>query len=905
MSAALRTTATAAYLALSAQLGMAAGTCSPHIGAASLNEYNHLDDFVEVKLINKAVDTSGWRVRLYRGPGVYTERSLPASSGNTCGAYHVFDFAPNQTPPDADLVLLDANNDVIDLMRARTSFPITSSFYTPYPICGFLSPPIDVQSTSSQKGLDRVPDGIGPWRATPGTGAGSLTTRCGANPEDGAATDLQVTKAASASTVTVGQNVSFTVQVHNLGPATAVSVVVAEALPSALTYVSHTASAGTYSTSSGLWSIASLAVGATQTLTLVATANTAGSTTNSVSASSNNPDPNSANNSASVVIVGQSASTSTRFNAVDVAGDGLTGKIHTKIAGQAFNLDVVALNALGSALDSGFNGSVQVEIVGNAALGVAVGPNNCPASASVLGTQTVSISGGRATIAVPALAEAWRDVRVRITYNATTPATQVCSRDNFAVRPSSLAPLTITDADWATAGTSRSLNNVTAVGGNVHRAGRPFQMSAAARNAAGSVTSNYAGSPAALLTPCSGSACPATLGTLTLSATAAGGLLSTSSATYTEVGAFDLQLQDQDFSQVDLGDGTSLDCSGAYLCSAVTAVGRFVPDSFVLTPTVTPVLKTFNDDTCAVRSFTYIGQPFGYLTAPAALVQARNATGATTVNYQGALWHASATATYSSAPSNLDTTATSTPALSAGTGGTGTVTINATDLLSYTRSVNTPQTPFNANITLTLSASDASDSLVAGNGVITTSLPAVFDGGGTGIAFDSGSQFRYGVLHLSNALGSELLDLPVPVEARYWNGTGFVVNAADSCTQISAGNIVMNAYALNLNACETAGTLSGRLSSGRKSLQLTRPGTGNSGSVNLTLRLSSVATGDSTCLAPIPTSPQPVTPANRAFLGSAHCTAPSSCTYTADPAAKAAFGVRRSASEVIYLRELY
>jgi len=115
----------------------------------------------------------------------------------------------------------------------------------------------------------------------------------------------------------------------------------------------------------------------------------------------------------------------------------------------------------------------------------------------------------------------------------------------------------------------------------------------------------------------------------------------------------------------------------------------------------------------------------------------------------------------------------------------------------------------------------------------------------------------------------------------------------------------MNAYALNLNACETAGTLSGRLSSGRKSLQLTRPGTGNSGSVNLTLRLSSVATGDSTCLAPIPTSPQPVTPANRAFLGSAHCTAPSSCTYTADPAAKAAFGVRRSASEVIYLRELY
>src|SRR5690606_24737352 len=73
---------------------------------------------------------------------------------------------------------------------------------------------------------------------------------------------------------------------------------------------------------------------------------------------------------------------------------------------------------------------------------------------------------------------------------------------------------------------------------------------------------------------------------------------------------------------------------------------RFVPDRFALTSLTAPVLRTFgaSDAACSAppagprRSFTYVGQPFGYATTPSAVVTAQNASGGTTTNYRGALW---------------------------------------------------------------------------------------------------------------------------------------------------------------------------------------------------------------------------------------------------------------------------
>ena len=101
---------------------------------------------------------------------------------------------------------------------------------------------------------------------------------------------------------------------------------------------------------------------------------------------------------------------------------------------------------------------------------------------------------------------------------------------------------------------------------------------------------------------------------------------------------------------------------------------------------------------------------------------------------------------------------------------------------------------FSAAISLTVSASDATEAGVTGNGTITTPTALVFNGSGTGIAFDSGNSMRFGRLAIKNANGSQLVPLRVPLETQYWNGNAFVTNVADSCTRLDGVNIEMANY---------------------------------------------------------------------------------------------------------------
>lgn len=83
-------------------------------------------------------------------------------------------------------------------------------------------------------------------------------------------TDLQVIKSVSNRTPSPGQNVTWTVTVRNNGPNTAGSIVITDILPTGLTYVSNSASVGSYSAgknnSSWQWSGFSLNVLAQATL---------------------------------------------------------------------------------------------------------------------------------------------------------------------------------------------------------------------------------------------------------------------------------------------------------------------------------------------------------------------------------------------------------------------------------------------------------------------------------------------------------------------------------------------------------------------------------------------------------------------------------------------------------------
>jgi uncharacterized repeat protein (TIGR01451 family) len=137
--------------------------------------------------------------------------------------------------------------------------------------------------------------------------------------------DLAVTKTVDNATPTVGDNVTYTITVENLGPDDTTGVEVTDALPAGVTYVSDTGG-GDYS--GGVWSVGSLADGATATLEITAsvdagTCDTIITNTASVTAS-DLADPDDANNSDSADIDVQCADlavTKSVDNAMPGAGD--------------------------------------------------------------------------------------------------------------------------------------------------------------------------------------------------------------------------------------------------------------------------------------------------------------------------------------------------------------------------------------------------------------------------------------------------------------------------------------------------------------------------------------------------------------------------------------------------------
>ena len=119
------------------------------------------------------------------------------------------------------------------------------------------------------------------------------------------AQDLRITKVADHTRVRIGETITFTITVTNLGPGTATGIVFGDPLPDPLNLVSFSCSQGTVINQT-FCSVASLGSGASVTATLIATpiTNPAQSerrfTNTSFIAESATADPNSSNNTASV-----------------------------------------------------------------------------------------------------------------------------------------------------------------------------------------------------------------------------------------------------------------------------------------------------------------------------------------------------------------------------------------------------------------------------------------------------------------------------------------------------------------------------------------------------------------------------------------------------------------------------
>jgi MSHA biogenesis protein MshQ len=605
------------------------------------------------------------------------------------------------------------------------------------------------------------------------------------------------------------------------------------------------------------------------------------------------------------------------FNAFEssTAANAITGRIFTKLVGVNFSLDIVAI--LSGAQHATFTNTVAVDLVTGSSGGL-----NCPGTpVAIAGTsQNVNLTNGRGTTAAFNIAgTAYRDVRVRVRFPTVSPTVTSCSTDNFSIRPTAF---TVTSTNATQTGTS---------GGPTIKTGAFFNLTATA-------LPGYDGTPAINNALVTGTPAAGAIGGSFGAATVGTGIASGNSFFYSEVGHVGLGANavfDSGFAGVDSPAG---DCTndfsntlvgGRYGCNfGSTAVpqvtgssgfGRFIPDNFSVSYNV-PVLAP------ACTGFTYVGQSFNYTTVPVITVTARNGTNngltnATTVNYAGS-YAKFTNAVLAVAPydtqagryarhdalgggltpvldsSGLPSTGGD-PVISAFASGVGTFTFAGGSGLRFTRSAATPSAPFDADIALAINVVDADGVAFAGN-------PAVFGAAtaGNGMLFSDANpattndkRVRYGRLRVGSTSGSQVLPLRVPVEAQYWNGTSFTTNTLDSCTVLAAGNVGLGNYTGNLNAGETTATITASpLQSGRSAIQLSAPGAGNFGGVDVTLNLGSGANADA-CNGFAPAA----TAGNLAHLRGLWCAPPG--TYSKDPAARVRFGATRSSDQTIYRRE--
>ena len=113
--------------------------------------------------------------------------------------------------------------------------------------------------------------------------------------------DIQVQQTVDDDTPALAQNVTFTVYATNAAPASSTGVVVGDTLPAGLTFVSSSASQGTYASST--WTVGTLGSGVTAMLEIVATVDTTAPITNTATKTAGGGlDPLGANNAASVTL---------------------------------------------------------------------------------------------------------------------------------------------------------------------------------------------------------------------------------------------------------------------------------------------------------------------------------------------------------------------------------------------------------------------------------------------------------------------------------------------------------------------------------------------------------------------------------------------------------------------------
>lgn len=271
-------------------------------------------------------------------------------------------------------------------------------------------------------------------------------------------------------------------------------------------------------------------------------------------------------------------------------------------------------------------------------------------------------------------------------------------------------------------------------------------------------------------------------------------------------------------------------------------IGRFIPDYFEVTPSNGTLAST-----CG--TFSYIGQNVGYSTAPSALIVAKNKNTGTTQNYTDTnfmkLGSGDITRTFSNADDDQrgQDNLTYMAVVSDMIQGSGTVvagsnagemdyTFDPTDTFLYAKDSNSLIDQFTNKLTINASALMDDDSVAAN--VLPSWTP-------------TGINLRYGRWNMNNVFGPETVALEMPAKVEYYDGSSFVVNLSDSCTNVSA-LVSLNPAPSSLPFSDiavgsgtTAFSLNGPVSAGEAGFSFAIPTAGTGGVVEIAVNLSSLS----------------------------------------------------------------
>ncbi len=313
------------------------------------------------------------------------------------------------------------------------------------------------------------------------------------------------------------------------------------------------------------------------------------------------------------------------------------------------------------------------------------------------------------------------------------------------------------------------------------------------------------------------------------------GSASTSAASFNDVGVIEIRaaITDSDYLGINAVETGKIISKSGY-------VGRFIPAAFDVTVSNNGIF----DDMCTSSApFTYIGQDFGYLIAPTIQVRALNALTPATVteNYRDnyvKLGVNAVTVGVLQDSTNIGTD--SNPLLVDYSPAAMTLTVNNNGTVDYTfgadmyrygdsvttnnfiKLTNSEVGPFVADI-------DPEITLI-NDGEVSTVVSQTIN--------LTGNNQRFGRMRMSNAHGSELLDLQLPVIVEYFNGSFYQINLDDACTVGASADINLIADNLSTPGSSTLSITNPMAVDGDIGITLSAPGAGITGQVDLSSLLS-------------------------------------------------------------------